>query len=73
MRTDTAMYGEKYLARVGLTGSIHPDRDLLDELRRTPGVASIDQAVLTRLYKDYSWTGLRDRSGERAQGGGGVS
>ncbi|MBB2890620.1 arylamine N-acetyltransferase family protein [Flexivirga oryzae] len=32
MRTDTAMYGEKYLARVGLTGSIHPDRDLLDEL-----------------------------------------
>jgi Lrp/AsnC family transcriptional regulator, regulator for asnA, asnC and gidA len=44
--------------------------DLLDELRRTPGVASIDQAVLTRLYKDYSWSGLRDLSGERAQGGG---
>jgi len=44
--------------------------DLLDELRRTPGVASIDQQVLTRLYKDYSWSGLRNPIGERAHGGG---
>jgi hypothetical protein len=32
-------------------------------------VVRIDQYVLTRLYKDYSWTGLRDQSGERAVGG----
>lgn len=43
--------------------------DLLDEIRRTPGVAEIDQYVLTRLYKDYSWNGLRDQSGQRAAGG----
>jgi Lrp/AsnC family transcriptional regulator for asnA, asnC and gidA len=43
--------------------------DLLDDIRRTPGVVRIDQYVLTRLYKDYSWTGLRDQSGERAVGG----
>ena len=45
--------------------------DLLDDIRRTPGVVRIDQYVLTRLYKDYSWTGLRDQSGERAVGGSG--
>ncbi|MCD2168977.1 Lrp/AsnC family transcriptional regulator [Microbacterium sp. JC 701] len=43
--------------------------ELLDELRRTPGVTTIDQYVLTRLYKDYSWNGLRDQSGQRAVGG----
>ena len=43
--------------------------DLLDDIRRTPGVVTIDQFVLTRLYKDYSWNGLRDQSGERAVGG----
>lgn len=43
--------------------------DVLDEIRRTPGVARIDQYVLTRLYKDYSWNGLRDYSGQRAAGG----
>jgi Lrp/AsnC family transcriptional regulator for asnA, asnC and gidA len=42
--------------------------DLLDDIRRTPGVAKIDQFVLTRLFKDYSWNGLRDQSGERALG-----
>jgi Lrp/AsnC family transcriptional regulator, regulator for asnA, asnC and gidA len=42
--------------------------DLLDDIRRTPGVAAIDQFVLTRLYKDYSWNGLRDQSGQRAVG-----
>lgn len=42
--------------------------DLLDDIRRTPGVAAIDQYVLTRLYKDYSWSGLRDQSGQRAAG-----
>lgn len=49
--------------------------ELLDEIRRTPGVAAIDQYVLTRLYKDYSWDGLRDQSGQRALGGstGGVT
>lgn len=46
--------------------------DLLDDIRRTPGVATIDQYVLTRLYKDYSWTGLRDQSGERAIGNASV-
>lgn len=43
--------------------------EVLDEIRRTPGVAAIDQYVLTRLYKDYSWNGLRDQSGQRAVGG----
>ncbi|MBT0768033.1 Lrp/AsnC family transcriptional regulator [Kineosporia sp. J2-2] len=46
--------------------------DLLDELRRTPGVATIDQYVLTRLYKDYSWSGLRNPVGDRAHGLGGA-
>lgn len=47
--------------------------DLLDELRRTPGVATIDQYVLTRLYKDYSWSGLRNPVGDKSAGlGGGV-
>ncbi|MEV6347465.1 Lrp/AsnC family transcriptional regulator [Actinoplanes sp. NPDC051851] len=45
--------------------------DLLDELRRTPGVATIDQYVLTRLYKDYSWSGLRNPVGDRSAGSGG--
>lgn len=45
--------------------------DLLDDIRRTPGVVTIDQFVLTRLYKDYSWNGLRDQSGQRAMGGSG--
>lgn len=45
--------------------------ELLDDIRRTPGIASIDQCVLTRLYKDYSWNGLRDQSGHRAVGGSG--
>jgi Lrp/AsnC family transcriptional regulator, regulator for asnA, asnC and gidA len=44
--------------------------ELLDEIRRTPGVATIEQLVLTRLYKDYSWSGLRDQSGQRAAGNG---
>jgi len=43
--------------------------ELLDEIRLTRGVVDIDHYVLTRLYKDYSWTGLRDQSGERAAGG----
>ena len=31
---------------------------LLDEIRRLPGVASMEQLVLLELFKDYSWTGL---------------
>lgn len=34
MGTDTATYGEKYLARIGHTGAVRPGRELLDELLR---------------------------------------
>ena len=34
MGTETAMYAEKYLARVGHTGAVRPGRELLDELLR---------------------------------------
>ncbi len=37
---------------------------LLDDVRRVPGVANIDQFILTKLYKDYSWTGLAGRAGQ---------
>jgi Lrp/AsnC family transcriptional regulator, regulator for asnA, asnC and gidA len=37
---------------------------LLDDIRRVPGVAFIDQYILTELYKDYSWMGLRGGLGQ---------
>lgn len=37
---------------------------LLDDIRRVPGVAFIDQFILTELYKDYSWVGLRGGVGQ---------
>ncbi|MEN0084067.1 MAG: Lrp/AsnC family transcriptional regulator [Leifsonia sp.] len=39
---------------------------LLDDVRRVPGVTGIDQFVLLELFKDYSWVGLRDKSGQSA-------
>lgn len=39
---------------------------LLDDVRRVPGVSEIDQFVLLELFKDYSWVGLRDKSGQSA-------
>lgn len=39
---------------------------LLDDIRRTPGVSSIEQHIHTRLYKDLSWDGLRGSHGQRA-------
>lgn len=43
--------------------------ELLDDIRRLPGVVKIDQFVLTQLYKDYSWVGLRGQGGQKAVGG----
>jgi len=43
--------------------------ELLDDIRRVPGVVKIDQFVLTQLYKDYSWVGLRGQGGQKAVGG----
>jgi Lrp/AsnC family transcriptional regulator for asnA, asnC and gidA len=37
---------------------------LLDDIRRVPGVTFIDQFILTELYKDYSWVGLRGGLGQ---------
>ena len=39
-------------------------RLLLEEVRRVPGVATADLYLLTELYKDYSWVGLRGGSGQ---------
>jgi Lrp/AsnC family transcriptional regulator for asnA, asnC and gidA len=39
-------------------------RRLLDEVRRTPGVATVELSILTRLVKDYSWRGLRGGVGQ---------
>jgi Lrp/AsnC family transcriptional regulator, regulator for asnA, asnC and gidA len=39
---------------------------LLDDVRRLPGVTDIDEFVLLELYKDYSWVGLREKSGQAA-------
>lgn len=40
---------------------------LLDDVRRVPGVANIDQFILTELYKDYSWTGLDGSAGQQSK------
>lgn len=42
--------------------------DLLDDIRQLPGVVKIDQYVLTQLFKDYSWEGLRGVDGGKAVG-----
>jgi Lrp/AsnC family transcriptional regulator, regulator for asnA, asnC and gidA len=39
-------------------------RSLLDDVRRIPGVVTIDLYLLTELYKDYSWMGLRGGVGQ---------
>ncbi|MFC5125260.1 Lrp/AsnC family transcriptional regulator [Pseudoclavibacter helvolus] len=44
---------------------------LLDELRQIRGIADIEPNVISRLYKDYSWRGLRNRSGDWSLGGSG--
>lgn len=38
--------------------------DLMDEIRRTPGVASIQPIIITSLAKDYTWEGLRGTAGQ---------
>lgn len=38
--------------------------DLLDEIRRHPGVASIQPIIVTSLAKDYTWQGLRGAAGQ---------
>ncbi|GAA5033922.1 Lrp/AsnC family transcriptional regulator [Microbacterium fluvii] len=39
-------------------------RSLVDEVRRVPGVAEVHTHLLTELYKDYSWIGLRGAAGQ---------
>ncbi|WP_319457880.1 MULTISPECIES: Lrp/AsnC family transcriptional regulator [unclassified Mycobacterium] len=39
-------------------------RALLDDARRIPGVATMDLYLLTELFKDYSWVGLRGGVGQ---------
>jgi Lrp/AsnC family transcriptional regulator for asnA, asnC and gidA len=39
-------------------------RALLDDVRRIPGVVTIDLYLLTELFKDYSWVGLRGGVGQ---------
>lgn len=41
--------------------------ELLDDVRRLPGIANIEQMVVLEIFKDYSWTGLGQ---SRGQGGG---
>jgi Lrp/AsnC family transcriptional regulator for asnA, asnC and gidA len=41
-------------------------RSLLDDIRRIPGVATMDLYLLTELFKDYSWVGLRGGVGQGA-------
>lgn len=38
--------------------------DLMDEIRRHPGVASIQPVIVTSLAKDYTWEGLRGTAGQ---------
>lgn len=38
--------------------------DLMDEIRRHPGVASIQPIIVTSLAKDYTWDGLRGAAGQ---------
>lgn len=38
--------------------------DLLDEIRRTPGVGVIQPILVTSLAKDYTWHGLRGVAGQ---------
>lgn len=38
--------------------------DLLDEIRRHPGVAAIQPIIVTSLAKDYTWNGLSGVAGQ---------
>ncbi|GAA1603091.1 Lrp/AsnC family transcriptional regulator [Leucobacter chromiireducens] len=38
--------------------------DLMDEIRRHPGVAAIQPIIVTSLAKDYTWEGLRGTAGQ---------
>lgn len=38
--------------------------ELMDEVRRYPGVATIQPVIVTSLAKDYSWAGLRGTAGQ---------
>ncbi|MGR4009442.1 Lrp/AsnC family transcriptional regulator [Leucobacter sp. 1207-22] len=40
--------------------------ELMDEIRRQPGVASIQPIIVTSLAKDYTWEGLRGTAGQNA-------
>lgn len=37
---------------------------LLDDVRRLPGIANVEQLVLLEIFKDYSWSGLGQSLGQ---------
>jgi Lrp/AsnC family transcriptional regulator, regulator for asnA, asnC and gidA len=41
-------------------------QQLLDDVRRIPGVATVNLHMLTKLYKDYSWVGLSGGTGQNS-------
>lgn len=42
--------------------------ELLDDIRRIPGVSGLQSLILAEIVKDYSWTGLAGGSLGRAAG-----
>ncbi|MFT4044585.1 MAG: Lrp/AsnC family transcriptional regulator [Gordonia sp. (in: high G+C Gram-positive bacteria)] len=42
--------------------------ELLDEVRRLPGIANIEQLVVLEIFKDYSWSGLGESRGQDPDG-----
>ncbi|MCV7227324.1 Lrp/AsnC family transcriptional regulator [Mycolicibacterium komossense] len=56
--------GSRDVYAEGTCRDISQVRVLLDDVRRIPGVATIDLYLLTELFKDYSWVGLRGGVGQ---------
>lgn len=41
---------------------------LLDDIRRLPGIANVEQLVVLEIFKDYSWSGLGQSLGQDLDG-----
>lgn len=41
---------------------------LLDDVRRLPGIANVEQLVVLEIFKDYSWSGLGQSLGQDLDG-----
>lgn len=44
--------------------------ELMDEIRRHPGIASMQPIIVTSLAKDYTWSGLRGAAGQNVSEAG---